>query len=165
MLMKQSKYKLWLVAVIVTFIDMLSKVLVKNFILLGEKVSIIPKVFYLTYVKNTGAAWSIFQNKTIFIIIFTTIVIAFLIYYLIRQNLNSIEMIGYGMVLGGAVGNLFDRIFYGYVIDFIDIYIFGYDYPVFNIADIAIVVGVIVLLIGMLRSEKNETNSKASDKN
>lgn len=165
MVIVNKKYKLFLIAVIITFIDMLSKILVKRFLLLGERHDIITNIFYLTYVKNTGAAFSILNNNTLFLIMITMIILIVLIYYLMHHELKKFEIIGYGLILGGAFGNLFDRVFYGYVIDFIDVYIFGYDYPVFNLADIAIVIGVILLVIQMFRGDKSEFKSTKRNKN
>jgi signal peptidase II len=149
---------LYLIAVLITFIDMLSKIIINHLLLLGEKVTIIKGILDITYVRNTGAAWSIFENNTLFIIIITVIFLGGFVYYSFKNDFNKLETFGYGMVVGGAFGNLLDRIRLGYVIDFIDINIFGYDYPVFNIADIAIVVGVIILLVGMFRGEKSEVS-------
>ena len=76
------------------------------------------------------------------------LLIVFIVYYILKQNPESkLERIGYSMILGGAVGNLFDRIIYGYVIDFLDFNIFGYDYPIFNLADSFIFVGIVLLII------------------
>lgn len=161
----KSKIRLYFIAVLVTFIDMLVKVIVKNTLLLGERNTIIEDIFYLTYVKNTGAAWSILENNTFLIVIITLVILFGLVYYVVKHNLDKYEVLGYGIILGGALGNLFDRLLYGYVVDFIDIIIFGYDYPVFNIADIAIVVGVIILFIGMFRGERDEVSSRKRNKN
>ena len=155
----KSKYRLYFFSVFVVFIDMLVKLIVKNNLLLGHRNVIVKGFLYLTYVKNTGAAFSILENNTLFIIIVTFLIVIGLIYYIMKHSLDKYEIVGYGIILGGALGNLIDRILYGYVIDYIDVIIFGYDYPVFNIADIGIVIGVIVLFIGMFRGDKNETNS------
>jgi len=161
----KSKFRLYFIAVLVIFIDMLVKVIVKNNLLLGQRNTIIKDIFYFTYVKNTGAAWSILENNTFLIVAITLIILIGLVYYIMKHNLDKYEVLGYGLILGGAIGNLLDRILYGYVVDFIDIIIFGYDYPVFNIADIAIVVGVIILFIGMFRGDKNEVSSRTRNKN
>ena len=162
-----AKYnKLIITSLGVLLIDMLSKVLIKHFILLGIRIKIIKGFLYITYVKNTGAAFSIFRNNTLFLIILSIVIIGLLFYYLSKKiYLSKLENISYGLILGGAIGNLFDRIIYGYVIDFIDIYIFKYDYPVFNIADMAIVIGVIILIIDLFRGEKNGDKSRKRVKN
>lgn len=162
-----AKYnKLIITSLGVLLIDMLSKVLIKHFILLGIRIKIIKGFLYITYVKNTGAAFSIFRNNTLFLIILSIVIIGLLFYYLSKKiYLSKLENISYGLILGGAIGNLFDRIIYGYVIDFIDIYIFKFDYPVFNIADMAIVIGVIILIIDLFRGEKNGDKSRKRVKN
>lgn len=135
-------------------IDILVKLFVKNNMLVNESIKVIDKFFYLTYVKNTGAAWSIFSGKQTFLVIVTSIVIIGLIAYLYKKKeYKKIEIIGYGLLLSGALGNLIDRILYGYVIDYLDIYIFNYNYPVFNIADCCIVIGIVLLFISSWREE------------
>lgn len=161
----KDKNKLWLISTIVVFIDLLSKILVKNFLLLGHKNKIINNFFYITYVKNTGAAWSIFSGVTILITIITLIIVAILIYYIINHTLNKIEIVSYALILGGAIGNLLNRIMYGYVIDFLDFKIFNYNYPIFNIADISIVIGVFLLIIHLIRGDDNADNSRKRREN
>ena len=73
---------------------------------------------------------------------------------------RKIEIIGYSLLLGGAIGNLIDRIVYGYVIDFLDFYIFKYDFPIFNVADIGIVVGIILLLVSMILEVYKNDNKR-----
>ena len=104
----------------------------------------------------------------LFIISMTLIIVVLLIKYVYNKKLDLKEKISYGLVLGGAIGNLFDRIVYGYVIDFIDVYIFGYDYPIFNVADSCVVVGIILILLLSFKSEgseKDEVNSRKTRKN
>lgn len=129
-------------------VDIVSKLVVSNLMDVYDSVIIIKDFFYITYVRNTGAAWSIFSGETLGIVIVSLMIILGIIYYIWRNNPESkLEKLGYGLILGGAIGNLFDRIIYGYVIDFFDFYIFGYDYPIFNLADSFIFVGVIILII------------------
>lgn len=144
---------------LVVIIDIISKLLVSNNLLLSKSVTIIPNFFYLTYAHNYGAAWSIFENNTLAITIISFIVILGISYYVFKNKVTrKIEIIGYSLLLGGAIGNLIDRIIYGYVIDFFDFYIFGYDFPIFNIADIGIVTGIILLLISMILEVNNNDN-------
>lgn len=144
---------------LVVIIDIISKLLVSNNLLLSKSVTIIPNFFYLTYAHNYGGAWSIFENNTLAITIISFIVILGISYYVFKNKVTrKIEIIGYSLLLGGAIGNLIDRIIYGYVIDFLDFYILGYDFPIFNIADIGIVVGIIFLLISMILEVNNNDN-------
>lgn len=133
-------------------IDILIKLLVKNNMLVNESIKIINNFFYITYVKNTGAAWSILSGKQTFLIIFSIIVIALLVFYLVKKkSYLNLEVIGYSLLLSGALGNLIDRILYGYVIDYFSLYIFSYSFPIFNFADSCIVIGIVLLFISSWR--------------
>ena len=135
--------------VIITFIvDMLSKIVVVKYIGLGESIEIINKFLYFTNVRNTGAAWSLFDNSRYFVLFISAIIIGLLIGYIIKNKpSNKLEKIAYGFILGGAIGNFANRLLYGYVVDFIDIRIFNYDYPIFNFADTFIVIGVVIFIV------------------
>ncbi|WP_425445992.1 signal peptidase II [Dethiothermospora halolimnae] len=107
---------------------------------------IIDNFLQFNYLENYGAAFGKLQDKKVFLIIVTIIVIIGIIFYLIKnKKLTTMSKISMVMIISGAIGNLIDRIKYGYVVDFIDVK-FGsfYDYPVFNIADSVIVVGTIL---------------------
>jgi len=117
-----------ILTIIFFIIDLGSKLLISNLMNVNDSIRIIRNFFYITYVRNTGAAWSIFSGKVLGLIFVSLLIIGFIIYYIYKNNPKSIlEKVGYSMILGGAIGNLFDRIFYGYVIDFLDFIIFGYD--------------------------------------
>ena len=142
-------------------IDVLSKLVVSHSFHLNESVKIINNFLDITYVKNTGAAWSIFADKSFIVIILSAIIILAVIVYLYSNRPNMmIEKIAYALILGGAIGNFINRILYGYVIDFIDISIFHYDYPIFNLADCFIVIGVIILVIVTWRCCNGNKSSK-----
>ena len=127
--------------------DRFSKIYIISKIPLHKSINIISNFFSITYVKNTGAAWSILSGNRLFLIIVGVIVLAMFIYYIFKEkNITLIESVSYGLIFSGITGNLIDRVFYGYVIDFFDFYIFGYDFPIFNIADTLIVVGVIIYI-------------------
>ena len=133
-------------------IDLVSKLIVSNLMDVYDSIEIIKGFFNITYVRNRGAAFSIFSGEILGIIIVSLIIICFIVYYILKSNPKSkLEKIGYSMILGGAIGNLFDRVLYGYVIDFLDFYIFNYDYPIFNLADCFIFLGVLLLIIYMWR--------------
>ena len=150
-----------IVSVISLILDIGSKYYIsKNFIVYESK-TIIKNFLDITYVKNTGAAFSILKDNTWMITIISLMIIMGVIYYIYKNKpSNNIENIGYGMVIGGALGNFIDRIIYGYVIDFIDFYIFNYNYPVFNLADSFICIGVLILLYSIYLGEDNENSSK-----
>lgn len=138
---------------ILVLIDKIIKILVSNMI---ESIVIIKNFFNLTYVENTGAAFSILENNTIFLIIITFISL-FLIYKFLLRNkqFNKLEIVTYSLLIGGIIGNLIDRIMYGYVIDYLEFIILNRHMPIFNFADICIVIGTILFLILTIKEEKN----------
>lgn len=146
--MQKNKNKVYLTSVIVLLIDQIVKLLIKTNMNLNEEISIIPNFFSIQYLKNTGAAFSILENKTILLAITSIICISVIIYYLKKEeNLTTAMYLSFGLVLGGILGNLIDRIVYQGVIDFLSFQIFNYNFPVFNIADIGITIGVLLLII------------------
>lgn len=143
-----------ILTIVFLIIDIVSKLVVSNLMTVNDSILVVKNFFYITYVKNTGAAWSIFSGETLGLIIVSLIIIFFIIYYISKNKPSTkIEKIGYAMILGGSFGNLFDRIIYGYVIDFLDFNIFGYNYPIFNLADCFIFVGVMLIIIYTWRCE------------
>ena len=145
--------KSYIIAFFFFLIDLITKQIVSHILILHKSIKIISNFFYLTYTRNTGAAWSILKDQRIMLLILSVIVLFIINKYINKEKLNKSENIIYGMIIGGILGNLFDRLIYGYVIDFIDFKIFGYDYPVFNLADTFIVVGIILLIIISIRKE------------
>lgn len=157
--------KILTIAMVTLVIDQITKSILGNLIKLGTTKQIIKNFFYITTVHNDGAAWGIFSNQSIIIII-GTIISFFIIYkFIYGFKKNTRNNIAFGLILGGLAGNLCDRLFLGYVRDFLDFIIFKYDFPVFNIADVAIVTGVILLIIAIIKGEDvNENNSKRSER-
>ncbi len=153
--------------VVALFLDILSKQLVIHLMLENQSVSIISRFFYLTYVQNTGIAFSFLEGKVPFIIVMTVVVIFLVFQYIKDTDRCNLEDICYGMVIGGAVGNLVDRLVYGYVIDFLDVRILGYHFPIFNLADSFIVVGILILFVYSFKEgrEKNGVNSRRKKEN
>ena len=151
--------------IIITFLvflfDILSKIVVINYLQLEESVKVINNFLYLTYVRNTGAAWSILSNNSYVVLGISLLIIVGIIWYIWKNKIdNRFEEVAYSLVLGGAIGNFINRLFYGYVIDFIDIKIFGYDYPIFNLADVFIVIGVILLIIYSWRNGNGNSSKR-----
>ena len=137
----------WLITIIL-MLDAFSKIIIMSNYMLEKEYPVIKNFFYISYVKNTGAAWSLFNNKKWLIIMVSAVVIMWIILYILKNKpATKIEKIAYSFILGGALGNFIGRVIYGYVVDFISIKIFGYNYPVFNFADVFIVLGVFMLII------------------
>ena len=140
--------KVYIIALISLIIDQIVKILVSNYLILGQTTKIINNFFYLTYVQNTGAAFSILIGYRYILIIITLIFLYYLYKYTKKQtNPNKLAILSHGLLLGGIIGNLIDRIIYGYVIDYLDFMIFNYNFPIFNLADTFIVIGCIILVI------------------
>lgn len=157
--------KIFSVAVIVLAIDQISKVIISLHLKINQSIKVIPNFFNLTLCHNEGAAWGLFSNSQIIIAIGTIFAIAIIYHFIYCFKKNSRNDIAFGLVIGGMSGNLIDRIFFGYVRDFLDFIIFNYDYPVFNISDIAIVIGIILLIYAVIKGEDlSENNSKRSKK-
>lgn len=145
----------YILAFIIIGIDQFSKWIVITKMDLYEQIPIIDGFFYLTSHRNSGAAWGILEGQMVFFYIITAIVVVGLVYYMQRYAKDfTLLAISLSFVLGGAIGNFIDRLFRKEVVDFLDFIIFTYDYPIFNIADSALVVGVIGLLIATLFEEK-----------
>lgn len=139
--------KIGIISLIVIIIDRILKVLVTNNFVLNVRNKIIDGFFYITNCHNEGAAFSLFSGNVLFLI-FITLIVLFLIYRTInKENVNKIGILAYGLLLGGILGNLYDRIFYGYVIDYLDFRIFNFNFAIFNLADAAIVIGAILLIL------------------
>ena len=146
-----------IIAIGIIIIDQLTKLILtkRNYI-------IIPKVLSINYCENYGAAWNLFNNQVIFLIIISIIALAFLLKYQKTFSLNIRNKIAFGLVFGGLLGNLIDRIFWGYVRDFISVIIFEYNFPIFNAADMAIVLGMGLILIAVLKKEDKHKDGNKS---
>ena len=151
--MKKEPY---IIACFFFIIDLISKQLIIHLMEIGQSIKLINNFFYITFTKNNGAAWSILEDKRILLLIITVFVLFLINKYMNKEKLNKLENFTYGMIVGGIVGNLFDRIFYGSVVDFLDFKIFGYDYPIFNLADTFIVIGILILVFVNLKGEVHE---------
>ena len=131
---------------LVVFFDRITKVFFSHLLSVGESLPIFPKILHMTLVHNSGIAFGLFKNQGIVFIIVpivATVLLAYNIYYYKYNNeqLSRVYIIAFSMILAGAIGNLIDRIAYGYVVDFIDFRV----WPVFNIADSAITVGAVII--------------------
>ncbi|WP_036484691.1 signal peptidase II [Myxosarcina sp. GI1] len=147
----------WITASTGTILDRITKYWVaNNFSDIGDTVPLWQDVFHLTYVVNTGAAFSFFSGGVGWLRWLSLIVSVGLVIYALSSRLSKIEQLGYGFILAGAFGNGIDRFLFGHVVDFLDFRLINF--PVFNVADIAINLGILFLLI---YSFSNPTNNKA----
>ena len=154
------KKRLLLISSIFIILDQLIKIVVRSNIGLNEEIFIIPKFFYLTNLKNTGGAFSILENNPIMLAIIGVIVIIALYSFIKNKELSFIEELSYSLLIGGIIGNIIDRVVLSSVCDYIGLVFGTYYYPVFNLADIGIVVSIIILIILELWSDKNGINSR-----
>lgn len=151
--------KLYTISIVLCIIDQLVKLIVIGNLKVYEKISVIPNFFSIYYVQNKGAAFSSFSGLTYLFIIIGVLFVFLLIRFIRRTDyLKKIEVVSLGLLLGGIVGNLIDRILYHYVIDYLSFQIAGYSFAVFNIADSAIVIGCFLLIIECFRGEKRWKN-------
>lgn len=139
---------IYLIAGIGILLDQITKFLASIYL---DNIDIIPAFFSLTYVENKGAAWGILNNSTIVLVGISVIVLLLISKYISSTiEFTKLSVVSYGLLIGGIFGNLIDRIFRGFVIDFLNFNILGYNFPVFNIADTMIVIGVILMFIEVI---------------
>lgn len=149
---------MYIIIILFLGLDLVSKYLIDKYLFVGESIEVINNFFSITYVKNTGAAWSIMSSNTWIVTVISILIIIGIIFYIYKYaSKNKLEIVSLSMILGGALGNLIDRIMNGYVVDFLDFNLFGWDYPIFNLADTFIVIGVILYIIYTWRN-KNGRN-------
>jgi|SRR5690625_1280232 len=155
-------YLYYLFALIVIGMDQLTKCLVIQKMDLYESIPIIDHFFYITSHRNAGAAWGILQGQMVFFYIVTIFVIIGLVYYMEKYARNNkLTAVSLSLILGGAIGNFIDRLLRQEVVDFLDVMIFKYDFPIFNVADSCLVIGVILIFIATIMEEKSKGQEKA----
>jgi len=149
------------VSLAVLFLDQWTKGIITRTMDVHQSRTIVNDVFDLTYVRNTGAAFGLFasvDSSLKAILLNSVAVVVFLIVsaYALRSSHKSVRLqLGLALILGGAVGNLLDRVRFGYVVDFLDFSVSGHHWPAFNVADSAICIGVGLLFLDMLRNDED----------
>ena len=142
------------VAISVFLVDQGTKRLVEGSIRFGESIPVLPNVLYLTHTRNNGGAFGILGGQSSLLMLGSAVAVAFVVWMLVQGSHKIATTLGCGLVLGGAAGNLLDRLTTGDVTDFLDLEFWPLrEWPVFNVADVAIVLGVTVLLLASLRPE------------
>lgn len=153
---KEDIYK---ITIVVLLLDQFIKYMINKFMEINTSIKVIPNFFSIFYVRNKGAAFSILEDSTILIIIISVIFIVILDSYIKKEkNFTPLSVLSLGMIMGGIFGNLMDRVIYHSVIDYLS---FG-NFPVFNLADIGITVGVGLLIISeILKIRKDKENDRS----
>lgn len=147
-----------ILATIVVIIDQLTKFLIKANIPLKKSIVVVDRFFHLTHVRNTGGAFSLLSEASnTFFMITSSIALVIVLIYLVRTPSDRLwHMTSLSLIFGGAVGNMIDRIRFGEVIDFIDLFYKDFHWPAFNIADSAITTGVLIIFIDMVFSGRKK---------
>ncbi len=146
---KRKASTIFFISLLILIADQLFKFLVLKTIPFKYSIQIIPKIFYLTHIRNYGAAFGLLQNASNLLLWFSIIVIGVILYVYDKIPNETSVQVFVALILGGTLGNLIDRIRFGYVIDFLDFQI----WPAFNIADSAITIGVIGLIIYLIKKK------------
>lgn len=148
-----------IIGIILILIDQITKCIVLNNFYEGQSIQIVNNFFSFTYVKNSGAAWGMFGNSTIALTILSVVIVGLFIYVYRMYHSEKFIQLSLALIIAGAIGNLIDRVRMQFVVDFFDFKILGYNFPVFNVADIAVTIGTI-MIIGyfLLKGEKNGTS-------
>ncbi|WP_342525887.1 signal peptidase II [Chryseomicrobium sp. FSL W7-1435] len=153
----------YLIAFIIISVDQWTKWLVVQHMQLGERIALVDPYLGLLSHRNRGAAWGMLEGQMWIFFIVTTVVVIGIIYYFHKHATNQpLFQLGLMILLGGAIGNFIDRLFRGEVVDFVDVLIpvINYDFPIFNVADAALTVGVVLIFIFILLDERKQKKVK-----
>lgn len=151
----------------VVLVDFVSKAYISSTMVLHESVPVIEGFFNITYVRNPGAAFGLFSEasgtfRLLFFVAVTVLAIVLVLYYIVRSSVEeSLVIFSLSLILSGAVGNLIDRVCYGEVVDFLDVYIGSHHWPAFNVADSAITVGALILFFELCKRKKYPERSRS----
>jgi signal peptidase II len=156
-----NKYAIFfLTAISVVLLDQVTKACIVSAMLLHDSFAIIKGFLNITYVRNPGAAFGFLANasplfRTIFFIAVSFFAVGLIFYYIVKSKEGPGFIFALSLILGGALGNLIDRLRFGEVIDFIDVYVSSYHWPAFNAADSAISIGAAIIIFEVLKREKH----------
>lgn len=144
-----------LIIIFVNIIDRITKIWATKQLIDGNDLIVIKNIFDFSYLENRGAAWGIFSGKVNLLLIMTVIIVVGIIFYLLKYKPKSRVMrIALSLIIGGAIGNMYDRGIYQHVVDFIHFhYKDVYNFPTFNFADMCVVVGTLLLILSLLRDD------------
>lgn len=140
-----------LIAISVFVLDQIIKFIISNAMIVNQSIPVVNNIFNITYVQNKGAAFGIFWGIGWPLILIGILVILGIVYFHEKMKINDFTQLPLALLLGGSMGNIFDRVFRSYVIDYLDFRV----WPVFNLADIMINVGVLLIIIHLFQEESN----------
>lgn len=146
-----------IVAIAILIIDQVTKRIIATAMNIGDSYKVIPNFLNITSHRNNGAAWGILSGKMGFFYIITIVILIVLVLFYIKEaKYNLFMQVAISLLFAGALGNFIDRLVNGEVVDFVDTNIFGYDFPIFNVADSSLTIGVLFIIIALLK----DANSK-----
>jgi len=152
--MKKGLKDVLFFSIIFLVIDQAIKFYLSSKMILNQSTILIKNFLNITYVHNTGAAFSLFEGNTWLLILIGVLAVIGLILYISKlAHISDFDMFIYSLLLGGVLGNLIDRIIHGYVIDYLSLNLFGYHFPIFNFADMCIVVSIILIFTTTLKGD------------
>ena len=152
--MQKSLRDIIFFSIIFVIIDQIVKIVISNKMILNQTVIVIKNFFSISLVHNKGAAFSILSDNTILLIVIGLLALIGLIIYIKKLDiLDDIDMFAYSLLMGGIVGNLIDRIIHGYVIDYLSFKFGEFYFPIFNFADICIVISVLIIIVKMIKED------------
>ena len=152
--MKKGLKDVLFFGILFVIIDQIVKIVISNKMILNQTYIVIKDFFSISLVHNKGAAFSILSDNTILLIVIGLFALVGLIFYIKKlETMDDIDVFAYSLLIGGIVGNLIDRIVHGYVIDFLSFKFGDYYFPIFNFADICIVISVLIILIKMIKED------------
>ncbi|WP_395318453.1 signal peptidase II [Fructilactobacillus frigidiflavus] len=151
MKLKKYRFLLLIITISLIFLDQIIKFQTRLNISLGKEITFIPHILSITYLQNTGAAWSFMQGNSIFFLLVAFIAILIFIYLLYKYQTDKLISLGIVLMLTGTIGNLIDRIKFGFVTDMFKVDFINF--PIFNIADMCLTFGVLILIFQLLTEE------------
>lgn len=157
--------KILVIALGILALDQEIKIFITSNLSLNSSQNIIPNFFNLTYVQNEGAAFSTFLGGRYFLIIMAFVALILIYHYLIKnQKQTRLSIAMNSLLIGGIIGNMIDRIVRGYVVDYLDFTLFHYQFPIFNLADICIVISCFMIVATMIKEDShgNQSNRRKS---
>ncbi len=157
-----------IISAIVLILDQLTKEMIDRTLFVYETVPVIPGCFNLVHTRNTGAVFGLFQNASspllpwLLTLLSMTALVFITVYFFRLSRDDRMNLLGISMILGGAIGNMYDRIIRHSVVDFLEFYFKNYRWPAFNIADFSICVGIFLLILTSIREERRPLTSTST---